>query len=111
MSNNVQNFDIYAGDDRTLSMTARDYDRSVKDITAHTLAFKASRVAGDPAEITATGTIVSGTAGTFTVALASADTSSLDGDYEYDVVATSGSTDTTVVTGRLRVNKRNAASS
>lgn len=110
MSNNRMNFEIYAGDDRTLSLTARDYSRAIKNITDHTLAFRVARNRGDTAVIDTTGTIVSGAAGTFTVALASADTTDLDGDYEYDVVATSGTTDTTVVTGRLRVRKRNSAS-
>lgn len=100
---------LYAGTDRTLSLVARDDDAAILNITGGTLAFRLARNAGDSAIVAKSGSIVSGSAGTFTVALTDADTDDLEGDYYYNVLATISGTDTMCAEGVIRFLNLNQA--
>jgi len=105
---NVQHFEVYAGENRTLTpIYARDSANAVVSLASKTIDFRVGR---SPRAIdstwpifTKTGTM-SAPAGTFSVAIAPADTQYLQGDYEYQAVTTDGSGNLAVVTvGRFRV--------
>lgn len=100
---NKINVDIYAGDERTLNLTARDYSNDIKNLSGLTLTFRVGKPGFD-ALFEKSCTVVSAAAGTFTVALVASDTAELSGDYVYQVRAASGSSETTVLAGRFRVN-------
>ncbi len=99
---NVQNIEVYAGEDRTVTLTARDSSNNVVNLTGKTLAFNVGRRPNDPTLMTAvltyTGSTVSTTAGTYTVAIVAGDTDDLTpGNYQHQTDAT------TVSTGALSV--------
>lgn len=106
---NRQHFEVYAGENRTLTpIYARDSANAAVSLASKTIDFRVGR---SPRNIdstwpifTKTGTIVSAPAGTFSVAILPADTQYLHGDYEYQAVTTDGSGNLAVVTaGRFRV--------
>jgi hypothetical protein len=103
---NVQNFDIVAGETRTLTMYARDPDNAVQSLSGLTVQWRVGQPPWDPARetptLTKTTTIVSAAAGSFTVALTYDDTYQLEGDFLHQAVTSSG---LVVVTGRLHVRQ------
>ena len=104
-----KHFELYAGEDRTLSLVARDANGDILSLTAATLTFRMSKTAGDSATVSASGSIVSASAGTFTVALTDSDTDITAGDYTYQVLATISGTDTLCSRGTIRVKALNQA--
>lgn len=104
-----KNFQIYAGEDRTLSLVARDAAGDILNLTGATLAFRLSTKPGDGATVSATGSIVSAALGTYTVALTDSDTDIDAGDYTYHVLATISGTDTLCSRGVIRVKALNQA--
>lgn len=100
------NVEIWAGDVRTLTFTARDYSNAIINLTDATITWKVGRGPGALALIQKTGSIVSAAGGTFSVALAAGDTNTLrQRDYVHDATVTVGGTITTAVRGRFRVNQ------
>lgn len=101
---NVQNFDIAAGEVRTLTMYARDYANAVQSLSGLTVQWRVGKPPWDPMSgtptFTKTATIVSASAGSFTVALTYDDTYQIEGDFLHQAVTSSG---LVVVTGRLHV--------
>ena len=101
---NVQNFDIVAGETRTLTMYARDPDNAVKSLSGLTVQWRVGNAPWDPTSespvLTKTGSIVSAAAGSFTVSLAYDDTYNIQGDFLHQAVTSSG---LVVVSGRLHV--------
>ena len=65
---NLNNFRIAAGEDRTLSLTARDATGAVLVITDVTLLFELLTQRGGGKILEKAGSILSGAAGTYTVA-------------------------------------------
>ena len=105
---NVQHFALTAGEDRTLSLVARDAANAILNLTSATLTFRLSAVQGQTNEISKTGSIVSAAAGTYTVTLTDGDTDDLDeGDYVYQVTATISGTTTLCTKGKIRVEALN----
>ena len=104
-----KHFEIYAGEDRTLSLVARDAANDILSLSGATLAFRLSKTAGESATVSATGSIVSASAGTFTVALTDSQTDIAAGDYVYHVRATISGTDTLCSRGTIRVQALNQA--
>jgi hypothetical protein len=101
---NVQNFDIVAGETRTLTMYARDPDNAVQSLSGLTVQWRVGRAPWDPMSdapvITKTGSIVSASAGSFTVSLIYDDTYNISGDFQHLAVTSSG---LVVVSGKLHV--------
>jgi hypothetical protein len=103
----VKNFIHLAGEDVTLSMTARDATGAILNLTGATIAWKLALNAGDTALVSKTGTIVSAAAGTFTVALVAADTADLYGDYVHQAIVTISGAVTVGVRGIMRIEAMN----
>lgn len=105
---NVQHLDVFAGEDRTPTLSARDSANVAADLTGKTVAWYVGRSPWFPdcsnAIFSKTGTTVSASDGTFTVPVVPADTQYLDGDYEHMAKTTDGSGLVAVVCqGRFRV--------
>jgi hypothetical protein len=102
---NLNNFRIAAGEDRTLSLTARDANGAVLVITGGTLEFQLLSQRGGVVIFTATGAIVSGAAGTYTVTLTDGNTENLaSGTRWFRVFATVSGTTTKCNEGRILVD-------
>lgn len=101
---NVQNFDIHSGENRTLSMAARDGSNAPASLTSKTVTWRVSECDSVHPLFSKTGSVVSASAGTFTVAVTPTDTADLAGDYAHQAITTDGSGNVeVVVTGRLRI--------
>lgn len=105
---NREHCDVYAGEDRTITLHARDSANAAANLTSKTIAWYVGRSPFRPdsdwALITKTGTVVSASAGTFTVAITPSDTRYFNGDYEHMGKTTDGSGNVAVVVqGRFRV--------
>ncbi len=105
---NLQHIDLFAGEDRTSTLYARDSANNVADLTGKTVAWYVGRPPLRPdcsnAIFSNTGTTLIATDGTFTVAVVPADTQYLEGDYEHMAKTTDGSGLLAVVCrGRFRV--------
>lgn len=105
---NRQHIDVYAGENRTTTLEARDASNNVASLSGKTVSVRVGR---SPRNLdsawpifTKTGTIVNAPAGTFSFSVGPADTTHMRGDYEYQAVTTDGSGNLAVVTaGRFRV--------
>lgn len=102
---NLTNFRVTAGEDRTLSFTARDADGAVLVITDGTLLFELLTQRGGVKIFEKAGTIVSGAAGTYTVALTDSDTENFPaGNRWFRVFATVSGTTTKCNEGRMLID-------
>lgn len=100
---NRKNVVIYAGDERTLELEARDYQNDVKNLAGLTVTFRAGRPGYD-ALIEKTCSVTSAPDGEFSVELVAGDTQELRGDYDYQCRAQAGDgSEQIVLTGRFRV--------
>lgn len=101
---NIQNLDMRAGETRTFSLAARDASNAVKSLSGLTVSWRVGRAPWDPNTdtpvFTVTGSVVSASAGTFTVAVTNANTVDLTGDFLHQAVTSDG---LVVVEGRLRI--------
>lgn len=112
MANNKKNFILTMGEDVTLSMTARDKTGAAMDITGATITWRMGRV-GEAASLSKTGTIVSASAGTFTVALTDSDTDPTlyrARNYWHQAIVTISGTTTVAVQGKIRFDGAIASS-
>ena len=102
---NLQNFTLTAGEDRTLSMTARSSTGAILDLTGATISWRLVFVRSQKIVLTKTGSIVSESAGTFSVSLTDTDTDGLtDGHYTYDAFVTVSTTTTNAAQGTVLVS-------
>ena len=107
---NVQHLEVYAGEDRTLTIYGRDASNAAVNLTGKTIAVYIGRKPNDPsarqAVLTKTGTIVSASAGSFSIPIAASDTANLTtGDWQYTAETTTGAGAIEVVArGRFRIN-------
>lgn len=105
---NTQHLEVFAGEDRTMTLYARDADNAPASLTGKTISWRVGR---GPRNIetswpifTKTGSTISASAGTFSVTVTPSDTQYLSGDYQHQAVTTDGSGNVAVVTvGQLRV--------
>lgn len=105
---NVQHLDVFAGENITPTLSARDSVNAPASLTSKTVAWYVGRSPWRPdnsnAIFTKTGSVVSAPAGTFSVAITPSDTQYLNGDYEHMAFTTDGSGNVAVVCqGRFRV--------
>lgn len=105
---NIQHLEVFAGEDRTSALAARDSANLPADLTSKTVTWYVGRSPWRPdngnAIFSKTGSIVSAPAGTFTVPIAAADTKYMNGDYEHQAKTTDGLGNVAVVCqGRFRV--------
>lgn len=104
------NIDFYRAEDVTLTYVWNQSNgTSPQNITGWTIAFRAATTQYGAAVITKTATLTSPTTGTFTVSLASADTSALTQDgadtvYYYDIRRTDSGSRTEMFVGTMTVH-------
>jgi hypothetical protein len=108
---NVQHLDVYAGENRTATLYARDSDIAVVSLSGKTVQWVVGRrprdINCDAAVFTKTGTVTDASGGAFTVAILPADTQYLEGDYRHQAETTDGSGLKAIVTvGRFGVHSR-----
>lgn len=102
---NLTNFRVTAGEDRTLSFTARDADGAVLVITGGTLLLELLTQRGGVKIFEKAGVIVSGAAGTYTVALTDSETENFpSGTRWFRVFATVSGTTTKCNEGRMLID-------
>lgn len=107
---NVQHVDLYAGEDRTLTLNARDSSNAAVSLASKTITFRVGRRPAwpelDGAIFTKTGTATVTASGTYTVPILPADTDGLAGEYVHQTITTDGSGNIAVVnTGRFKIRK------
>lgn len=105
---NIQHLEVYAGEDATKTLAARDSANAPANLTGKTITWYVGRPPWRPdcsnAIITKTGSVVSAPDGTFAVAITPSDTQYLNGDYEHMAFTTDGSGNVAVVVqGRFRI--------
>lgn len=106
---NVQHLDVYAFEDRTPTLYARDPSNNAVSLTGKTIAWYVGRSPWHPdwsnAIFSKVGSIVSAPAGTFSVPITPTDTQFLNGDYEHMAVTTVVATGLVAVVcaGRFRI--------
>ena len=102
---NLTNFRVAAGEDRTLSLTARGATGAVLVITGGTLTFELLTQRGGVKIFEKAGSIVSGAAGTYTVALTDSQTENwASGTRWFRVFAVVSGTTTKCNEGRILVD-------
>lgn len=102
---NLTNFRVTAGEDRTLSFTARDAAGAVLVITDGTLLFELLTQRGGVKIFEKAGSIVSGASGTYTVTLTDSETENwASGNRWFRVFATVSGTKTKCNEGRVLVD-------
>lgn len=103
-------FTMYAGDSKTLVVTAKDEDGAAVDITDATIRWQLARSVSTTALVTKSigdgVTITDGSGGVFEVELENADTESLKGEFyhEAEAILTDG-TIATVLSGTATINR------
>lgn len=107
---NVQHLEVFAGENRTPTLYARDQNNAAVSLSGKTITWNVGRsprnLDSDWPIFTKTGVVVSAPAGTFTVAITPADTQYMRGDYEHMALTTDASGNVAVVTmGRFRVRR------
>lgn len=106
----IQNFNMVAGDTKTLVVYVKDADGDPVNISGATIKWQAARSHGKASVITKSTssgiTISDGPNGIFSVTLNPSDTESLSGTYAHEAqVTASDSTISTVLQGTMKVNK------
>jgi hypothetical protein len=108
---NVQHLDVFGGENRTLTLYARDASNLPVDLTGSTISWTVGRRPNDPTNrtgvFTKTGTIVSASDGSFTVPVVPSDTCDLfPGNYQHVAEVTDSDGNVSVVClGRFRVRQ------
>lgn len=104
---NIVAFDVYQGEDRTLTLNARNNSNAPLSLTGAVLSW---RVGKNPFRLdsswpifTKTGTITDSDDGVFTVSVSATDTQYMSGDYSHQAWVTISAQTYLVAAGRFRV--------
>lgn len=102
---------MYSGDNRTQTLYARDSANVVASLTGKTITVYVGIPPNDPdnrsAVFTKTGTTISASAGSYSIALVPSDTQDIAGDYAFQGKTVDASGNVAVVTvGRFRVRPK-----
>lgn len=106
---NIEHIDLFAGEDRTITLNGRDASNNPLSLTGKTVQWFVGRPPLWPddgrATFTKVGTVTVAASGTFTVPVVAADTLNLEGDYEHMAKATTtaGGAVAVITRGRFRV--------
>jgi hypothetical protein len=104
---NVVAFDVYQGEDRTLTLNLRDSSNAPMSLTGATISFRVGknpfRLADSWPIFTKTGSITDSDDGVCTVPVVSTDTQYMAGDYAYQAWVTISGQATVGALGRFRV--------
>lgn len=107
---NVEHVDLYAGENRTLTLHARDSSNVPVSLASKTITFRVGRRPSWPwirdAVFSKTGTATVTASGTYTVPILPADTDCMSGEYVHQTTTEDGSGNIAVVsTGRFKIRK------
>lgn len=111
MTQTAQNFTMWAGDTKTLSISVQNSAGNAQDITGATFNWALKIATGNRRTLLTKSssdgiTITNATAGTLTVAIVTADTRSLKGTYTHELEMTdSAGNISTVLTGTVTINE------
>lgn len=106
---NTQHIDCYAGENRTQTLYARNYLNVPVNLTGKTISWSLARAPNTPdclqGIVTYAGTIVSASAGSYTIPIAPGDTANLTpGNYYHQTNTTDGTGSVQIVNaGRFRL--------
>lgn len=106
---NLQHAEVFAGEDRTLTLYARDSSNVPADLTGKTVSWMMGRSPYNRDStwpiLTKAGTVTDAANGLFTVPILSADTAWLEGDYQHqaETTVTASGLKAVVTIGRFRV--------
>lgn len=106
---NVEHIDVVAGEDRTVTLRARDSANAAVSLSGKTITGYFGRRPDDPVDngavFTKTGTATVTASGVYTLSIAGSDTQYMQGDYFYQVKTVTSSNAVAVVSqGRFRVH-------
>lgn len=105
----ITNFQMVAGDDKTLVVSIKDAEGNAVNITGATFKWQCARSYGKASAISKTSSsgiaITDGANGTLTVTLSGSDTESLSGTYVHELQMTLNSIVSTPIVGTMKVNK------
>jgi len=100
---NIQHFDVIAGENRTLTLYARDSSNAVQNLTGLTVNWRVGRGPFDPdndtPNFTAAGTTLSAASGSFTVPVTPDNTQNMEGVYQHQAYTTDAQGNLAVVCG------------
>lgn len=107
---NVEHFEVYGGENRTLTLHGRDSTNTAVNLTGKTIAWRVGRPPNDPdlrfPVFSYTGTATVTTSGVFSVAILATDTLDLYGEYLHQASTTDGSGNIALVSqGRLKIRR------
>lgn len=106
---NLESFEVYAGEDRTLTLHARDSNNAKFNLTGYSVlwlvGFPPNRPFLQWSVISKTGTLTDPPNGVFTVSLLDTDTQDLGGNYVHQAFATLNNTTQVVTLGRLKIRE------
>jgi hypothetical protein len=106
---NKENFEVWSGEDRTLTLHARDSNNAVVNLTGYTVKWLVGIPPNRPylqwSVISKTGTVTDPTNGIFTVSLLASDTQDITGNYLHEALASINNTTAVVSTGRLKIRR------
>lgn len=104
MSRNIYNFEMTAGETRTLAMIARDNAGAIINLSGATIEWNMARTPSGGSQLTKSGSIVSAADGSFSVALVAAETDSFSGDYWHQAKVTIAGAVNIAAQGKIRFN-------
>lgn len=103
----IINLYMTAAEDRTFTLSARDYDNAALSLSAASISWRVGQSPYNPTigwpTFTKTGTVTDAANGEFTVSVTAADTQWLDGDYRHQAWVTIAGLSYLVTEGRLRI--------
>jgi hypothetical protein len=106
---NIVAFDVYQGEDRTLSMEARSNLNAPLSLTGATLSWRVGRnpfrLADSWPIFTKSGTVTNSASGQFSVSVSATDTQYMSGDYAHQAWVTISGQTYLVAAGRFRVRE------
>jgi hypothetical protein len=95
MTETAQNFELYAGEDKTIEVTVSD----VVDLSGSTITYKMATTKGGASVVIKTSaTDITSTLNVISIPLPASDTASLSGRYYYQITVVDTDSDSNVVT-------------
>lgn len=103
----IMNLNLTAGEDRTLTLKAKTQTGAILNLTGATITWRMSKNQGGAAALEKAGSIVSASAGTYSVTLLDSETDGLEGSYIHQGIVTISGTTTVGTQGKVIVQTLN----
>ena len=103
----VQHLDLFAGEDREITLSGRDSFNLPIDLTGRTVDWRVGRspyrLDDGSALLSKTGTVIDPAMGVFTVQVVAGETVDMEGDYEHMATAYDSASRAVICHGRFRI--------